>query len=254
MNDRRATTPRSVAVLVTLLTLGLTAFPLAGEPAAPPAWRTQAAAALPETGEIHLALYNDGERDGFMRLGWRKAGDAIELYDRTMMPSGEVYESMRAELSATDLAPRSVEILFYQGPAILRIDAGFDGARVTGSRTVEQPQQGSRSQPLDLDAPNVLFRGTSFILPLVLPDAGEPVTYDWYAALANAVGSVSLTAVDGGTIETPAGSFDTIRYELRGGSPENDIYVTRGPERRVVRIDVLGMPMQFLALPQHGER
>ena len=54
----------------------------------------------------------------------------------------------------------------------------------------------------------------------------------------------------GGTISTPAGDFDTIRYEIRGGSPDNDVYVTRGENRRVVRIDVVGQDMQFLAVPR----
>jgi len=36
---------------------------------------------------------------------------------------------------------------------------------------------------------------------------------------------------------------------LSGGSPDNDVYVTRGDDRRVVRIDVVGQDMQFLAVP-----
>jgi hypothetical protein len=36
---------------------------------------------------------------------------------------------------------------------------------------------------------------------------------------------------------------------LSGRSPDNDVYVTRGDDRRVVRIDVVGQDMQFLAVP-----
>lgn len=88
-------------------------------------------------------------------------------------------------------------------------------------------------------------------MPLVLPETdGSETAFRWYGPLGNAFADVTITARPGGMIETPAGSFDTIRYEIRGGTPDNDVYVTRGEERRVVRIDVIGQDMQFLAVPE----
>ena len=54
-------------------------------------WREQVIDALGDPGEVHLILLNGGERDGFMRLGWFEQNGQIHIYDRTMMPSLEIY-------------------------------------------------------------------------------------------------------------------------------------------------------------------
>jgi hypothetical protein len=58
---------------------------------------------------------------------------------------------------------------------------------------------------------------------------------------------VTVTAFEGGAVDTPAGRYeDTLRLEVRGTQPENDIFVSDG---EVVRIDVIGRPMTFLRRP-----
>ena len=42
--------------------------------------------------------------------------------------------------------------------------------------------------------------------------------------------------------------LDTLVYEIRGGAPENDVYVSTGENPNIIRIDVIGQPLQFLAL------
>jgi len=214
-----------------------------------PGEMTQLAGKLPGSGEVHLAMYNQEEPDGFMRLGWYREGEDLVLYDRTMMPSMEIYESMEARVSQDDFAPRSVSIQFHRGSAIMRIDAVLEENHVVGERAVERPGVATDTTPIELATPeSTMLRAVTFLLPLLMgQEPNTALAYHWYAPLGNAVQSVSLTATDGGTVETPAGAFDTVRYELRGGTPENDIYVSRGAEPRIVRIDVLGQPLQFLA-------
>lgn len=228
--------------------------PLAAVP--PPSqaasWRAAAAAALPESGQIHLGLFNNGERDGFMRLGWHRQGDAIEVFDRSMMPSLEIYETMEITLSAADLAPRSMSIRFHQGSTVMRTDLQFEAGKVVGSRSLSSPGAPTDTRPVDVDTPaGTLARAVSFILPLLMGHAVPAnVDYTWYGMPG--LQAVSLRAADTVTVDTPAGSFEATRFELRGGSPENDIYVSVGDSPQVVRIDVLNEPLQFLALPEGG--
>ena len=71
--------------------------------------------------------------------------------------------------------------------------------------------------------------------------------FDWYALLSHGVAQITLSAVERVEIETPAGPFTTTRIELRGGAPENDIFVDT-ESGDIVRIDVLGQDMSFLKL------
>jgi len=215
-------------------------------------WDASAAAQrLGDSGEIHLGLFNGEAADGFMRLGWNRNGDELVLYDRTMMPSGEIYETMEATMSANDLAPKAVAIRFHQGTAILNINANLGDGEMTGVRLVERTGQTVEQKEMAAELPpGTLLRAVTFVLPLVLGTSpGQEIAYPWFGPLGGQVESVTLTSSDGGEIETPAGTFTTTRWALRGGTPENDIYVTRGDNPRIVRIDVVGQPLRFLALP-----
>ncbi len=237
-----------VRTLLGLVLTLLLAFPAAGESD----WRSEAVKKLPQSGEMHLALYNDGERDGFMRLGWIKRDEAIEIYDRSMLPSGELYESQEAVVSAANLTPQRVSVRFHQGSAIGYTDVEFADGSAKGERRFVQPGQEDRISSVEInELPfGLTLRIMSFVLPLGLSqEPGASLNYSWYAPLGNTLQAVSLTAREGRQVETPAGKFDTVLFELRGGASENDIYVTRGDKPSIVRIDVLAQPFQFLALP-----
>jgi len=208
------------------------------------------ASRIPDQGEYHLALFNDENRDGFMRLGWYHEGETLTVYDRTMMPSAEVYETYHATMDAKNLNPRTVAIRFHQGTAILGIKANLNENEITGQRTVERIGQETDISELASDKPpGTILRAVSFLLPLMLDtDSGQEITYDWYSPLTGQVEKVTLTSHDGGEVETPSGVFQTTRWELRGGNPENDIYVSHAETPQIIRIDVIGQPLQFLAV------
>ncbi|WP_299321338.1 hypothetical protein [Parasphingopyxis sp.] len=208
------------------------------------------AAALPERGEFFLGLFNDGERDGFMRLGWIKQEDGVILYDRTMMPSTEVYETLAFNL-APDLQFETIHLEFHRGTSYMNLDLEFADGRATGNRVILRLED-VEVQPVDEAIPEgTLPRPIAFIMPLVMgEEEGVQESFHWYGPLGNAFADVTVTAYPGGMIDTPAGRFDTVRYEIRGGTPDNDVYVTRGDDRRVVRIDVIGQDVQFLAVSE----
>lgn len=203
-----------------------------------------------EAGEIHLGLFNKGERDGFMRLGWQRDDSILRIYDRSMMPSVEVYEAYAGAMDAETLAPRSVDIQFYQGTTVMEISINMVEGRASGTQKMIRPGADAQSKEVAVELPSgTVLRAFTFILPLVL-DAkpGDNLSFPWYASMTNTITQVTLTVKDGGSVDTPAGRFDTLVYEIRGGAPENDVYVSTGENPNIIRIDVIGQPLQFLAL------
>mgnify|MGYP001357910239 CR=1 FL=1 len=233
--------------MFTMAAIAAFAFPAAA--LAQDDWRAEAAARLPDTGELHMRLMFNGAEDGFMRLGWQRRYGTIHVYDRSMLASGELYETMTVDMRDGDFYPVSASIRFHQQAAIMTVDTEISEGRATGLRALLVPLQGEQEAPVDLDIPDgTLPRAATFILaPYLALSAGDAVSYDWYAPMANAVATVTVTAFEGGAVDTPAGRYEeTLRLELRGASPENDIYVSDG---EIVRIDIVGQDMSFLRLP-----
>ena len=244
---------RRFGAAVTLM-LAVPVFTVATPASAEESIGAQTAAALPERGEFFLGLVNEGERDGFMRLGWIKTEDGVLLYDRSMMPSAQVYETLVFNLTP-DLEFDSLHLEFHRGTAYMNLDLDFADGRATGTRVIQRLET-VENNPVDVEVPpGTLPRPVAFIMPLIMAEEeGTEAAFHWYGPLGDAFADVTVTARPGGVIETPAGRFDTTRYEIRGGTPDNDVYVSRGENRRVVRIDVVGQDMQFLALPEPDAR
>ncbi len=199
-------------------------------------------------GEIHLELQYEGEPDGFMRYGWRVDGEDIILFDRTMWASGEVYETMEARLRRDGLIPVSSDIRFHQGANYYVFDVDFEPGSAVGSIQIVQPATGVISQPIASELTGgTILRASYFLVAAAFPfEVGDVVSFNWFATMSNVEEAVTLTAVGEADIETPAGVFQTLHIEQRGGTPPNDIYIDRD-SGRIVRIDVGGQPMSFVA-------
>lgn len=243
-----------VNIMKTILTSLIPAIAIAGAATARDDWRAEVVAALPQSGEMHLQLINNDEADGFMRLGWVRDDDGgvIRFYDRSMLASQELYETMSGSFHADTLAPIEVAVRFHQQSAILSVEAAERDGVMVGTRTFTQPLAGRQSAEINTPVTDgMVMRAAVFFLSQTLPlEAGDSIGFDWFSSLAGAPGTVTITAFEGGEIDTIAGRFDTLRLELRGASPENDIYVAGNDGlRQVVRIDVIGQPMRFEAYP-----
>jgi len=237
-----------------LSSLAAMAFALPATANAQDDWRSEAVAALPPYGELHLQFIVADEADGFMRLGWTRneAAGTLEFYDRTMWGAQEIYETMEGAVDAETLAPLDVSVRFHQGNAIMSVEASAQDGHMVGSRSMMQPNGGTQSAEIDVAiSDGMVMRAAVFLIAQTLPlDVGESVSFDWFASLGGNAGSVTITAAEAVTIEAGGATYDTIRLELRGENPENDIFVTDNDGlRQVVRIDVLGQPMHFEAFP-----
>ena len=201
-------------------------------------------------GGFHLGLFVDGEQGGFMRLGWEANGEYLDVFDRSMLAGQELYETMEVRLGVHDLAPVETRIRFHQGATVFNIDVTYDDAGVHNQVVIVNPGEEDREMLLETPLPEgTVPRVAAFVAASLLTlGEGETVGFSWYAPMTHAVEDVSFTYSGLEKVDTPAGQFQARRYELRGGAPENDIFVDE-QSGQVVRIDVLGQDMQFLALP-----
>lgn len=201
-------------------------------------------------GGFNLGLFVEGERDGFMRFGWYTDADGVHLWDRSMIISSSDYESFAALLDPADLTPRTVALRYHSGTRYYLVDAAFGDGQVSGSRSLHSPGEPTQSEPIDhLRRAGAIVRGAVFMLaPILDLEPGDSVSFDWWVPMRDVHETVSLTATGVVEIDTPAGRFEAVLIEQRGGTPGNDIYVDR-ESGRVVRIDVVGRAVQYLALP-----
>jgi hypothetical protein len=216
-----------------------------------PQWRSAATDASLEQGEVHLGLFYEGEQDGFMRLGWSMQDDGLHIYDRSMWASQELFESLEGRMDPVSMAPQEFHIRFHQGANYFLIDVAFDGEQAEGTQRMVRPGQEPQVRVVEHALPaGTIARATFFLLAATAPmELGEAFTFDWYAPTSDSVEAVTITAAGLEEIDTPAGHFTAMRLEQRGGQPANDIFVDQA-SWQIVRIDIAGMPMQFLALAE----
>jgi hypothetical protein len=204
-----------------------------------------------ESGEIHLGLFFEGESDGFMRLGWHTEDNVVTLFDRSMWASSEFYESLEGSLAADSFAPDTFSIRFHRQSDYFLLNVDYRPGHVEGQVQIIRPGQDVVERPISVDIPDgTIARAALFLFAAVTPmEVGESVSLNWFSPMGGAVEAVTLSAVGEEEVETPAGTFQAMRLEQRGGSPANDIFVDT-VSGRIVRIDIDGQPMQFLALPE----
>lgn len=202
------------------------------------------------SGLIQLGLFSGGEKDGYMILGWAKTDDGLTVFDRSMMPSRKIFEALETHVDAETLAPKSAEISFFISTGVLQVAINVENKKVVGTRISTQPTQGSQSVDVDLDVSkysDLIFRSSAFILPFAMSnEIGNEVSFSWYNAIGNKIENVVIKADEKVDIETPGGAFSTIKFTVRGSASENDIFLSIEDEPKVVRIDVLNQPIQFL--------
>lgn len=194
---------------------------------------------------MKLVMMNEGKKAGRMEYGWRREGDTYVIEDLTEMEPN-ILETAKGVIDAKSLQPRSVDVDFAMGTSRLLVDLDWEADRMTGAITISQEGQEDRVTNPDTTVTAPL-RLSVFGLISSLPLApGYSVDLPWFSSMSNRTENITLKVEGEETVETPAGTFDTYKVAIRGGSPENFVYVTKSLPRKTIRIDVVGRPMHFL--------
>lgn len=196
---------------------------------------------------FRMTMFKGKEAIGFMDYGWSQDQDQNQyvITEQTEMQPN-VVEAARGVLDSASLLPTTVTINFAVGDTVLDVDLSWiNGWRKGRYINMRKDSRTTRDVNVQEDKPATL-RMAVFGLVAAMPlGEGFKTTLPWFNTLVNRVEDIAVIVTDTSTTTTPAGSFETYKVALRGGSPENIIYVTRATPRQIVRIDVVGHPMHF---------
>lgn len=208
-------------------------------------WLTDIDIKRADLSPIKLVLMNDGKAAGRMEYSWAREGDAYVIKDLTQMEPN-ILETATGVIDVKSLQPRSIDIDFAMGSSQMLVDLDWSGDQVTGNFTVKQEGKDDRVTPTNaaITAP---LRLSIFGLIASLPlKEGYEAALPWFNVMGNKVEDIRLIHVGTEVVETPAGTFDTHKVAIKDSTPENFVYVTKSLPQKIVRIDVVGQPMQFL--------
>ncbi|MDX1661361.1 MAG: prolyl oligopeptidase family serine peptidase [Gemmatimonadota bacterium] len=135
-----------------------------------------------------------------------EGSEALLIVDSAETPAGTAVDSTWADPATLTPLKRTI----HQGPATVEIV--FDGTAVTG-----QIQAGPQTMPIDATGEATVFvKGGALetALGTLEMGAGETATLHLFDPLGGTVAPYRVEAAAVETVETPAGAFEAIRYEL----------------------------------------
>ena len=143
--------------------------------------------------------------------------DAWLIVDAAETPMGSAVDSTWVDASSMVPLRRSI----HQGAAT--VEMTFDGTSVTG-----EIQAGPNTMPLEASAPATMFvkgGGLEAAVGTLGKNPGdEAVRIHLFDPMAGSAVPHRLEATAGETVETPAGAFETVRYELT--DPDGEVVTT----------------------------
>lgn len=114
---------------------------------------------------------------------------------------------------------------------------------VTGSASVPNPQTRT-AEPREIDQdldPNVIDGNLIQVFAGALPLAdGAKWPVAVFSPNQGGTIQVTLSVSDGGEMTVPAGTFDTWKLDVQGGPAPLELWIAKGPERRLVKLVAAG--------------
>ncbi|MEO0468583.1 MAG: hypothetical protein AAF206_03105 [Bacteroidota bacterium] len=130
----------------------------------------------------------------------------------------------------------------------LDVQVHWEGDRVDGHSLFPRPphkQQGKITIERTLPVGTFERTATFYLLPAMPLSDQARFTFNWFNTLYAEVNPIQLEVK--GIVQTtvPAGTFDTYKVRLLGADPNQTIYVSTESPRKVVKIEVDGLPWRF---------
>ena len=207
-------------------------------------WRANIDFSRADLNPFSMVLIKDGAEAGSMAYSIRRDGDTYVIEDRTeMVPN--IIETATGILDAKTLMPISVDIDFAVGDNRTVYDFKWNTGVLSGDVTINKSGTPERIVPIN-SQDNAVLRMAVFGVISALPlGDGFHTELPWFNTLSNKLETVQIIHAGQETITTPAGVFEAHKVSLKGGSPENIIYVSTSLPQKIIRIDVVGQPLHF---------
>ncbi|GEM_PF-5313246 len=190
---------------------------------------------------------------------WGMMETQVSVSDRSFV----VRETTRVEKAGIEqiftcrLDPKHFTMRSYAASGVMRSNAldvkvTWEGRRISGySDFPRNPGEPVGRIVIDQELPAHTFERISlFTLLRGFPlREGFEAVLDLYSAHSGLVGPVRLKVTGIEEVVVPAGTFNALRLEITGGDPANVVYVSQESPRQVIKIQIMGQPMEFVLLP-----
>lgn len=188
----------------------------------------------------------NGERLGTQVVTLERTDDGLRFEETSTLP--HMNQTTEVLFGAEPLAMRSVRQTGRAMGNDMRISVDYAPDRATG--TALTPAGGPVEIAIDAATPagviddNVL----TALLPAIDWTPTTDVVVPVFHSGRNAAAELRLRVTGTQPVEVPAGAFDTYRVEMTGGDTPIVFYVESGAPHRLVRVEVVGAPIEIVRL------
>jgi len=227
---------RSFAAVAALL---LASMPATAQAPLPVSFRTRA------VGSDSFAIRLQGREVGHQRSTFEPAGTGWRYAESTVM-TGRVEQTTVVELGS-DGTMRRVEQRGTGRGLPMATDLAYADGRVRGKAS--NPAADGTVKAIDIDSavgPVVDDNALQALLPALPLAEGATWSATMFSSGQNRLVPITLTVAAREAVEVPAGRFDTWRVEVSGTQAPLAFSVTATAPRRVVRVQVIGAPLEFV--------
>ena len=177
----------------------------------------------------------------------RKVADSL-VYDESlsMGPMGNQHTVVQFDPASYHV--RQVDQTGQVGGQSSAIHLQYAGGRVKGNVSVPQPTGTPKTFTVDttITADTYDDNALTLLVPTLPLAAGKTFNIGVFSSGDGQSRVLTAKVGPADTLTVPAGKFTAYRVDLSGGQAPVAFYVTSGSPRRIVRIDVVGQPVQLL--------
>ena len=184
---------------------------------------------------------------GAMSTHWGVTADSVVYREETDIGGGALQQRTTVRFNPADMSVLQVDQTGSQSGQLAETHLTYGEGRVKG-RTIA-PQQSGPAKTTDIDT--ALVAGTyddnafsAIITALPLAD-GQTFNVGVFESGQNRTTIMQVKVSDGGAVTVPAGTFQTFRLDIAGGQAPIIMSVAKDTPRRIVKIEIVGAPLQF---------
>jgi hypothetical protein len=217
----------------------LASVPATAQTPLPVDFRTRA------VGTDSFAVRLQGREVGHQRSTFEPAGTGWRYTESTVM-TGRVEQTTIVELTREGAMHR-VEQRGTSRGLPMATDLAYEGGRVKGRSSNPAADGSVKAFDIDSAVGAVVDDNAPQALVPALPLAeGASWSFMMFSSGQNRMVPMTLTVTGRGTVEVPAGRFDAWRVEVSGSQAPLAFSVTATAPRRVVRVQMIGAPFEFV--------
>lgn len=200
---------------------------------------------LPQT--VRYLASRADEILGEMTVSTLVEKDSVTIETITTIQGMNIRQKVSTTLSRTTFLPLTHTVSGSIGDIPLNIHLHWKNQVVTGHSSFPRNSQDAGKREINhVLPPGTLERASIFALVKTFPlDVCANFSFYWYNTLEDNVKEVSVVVSDSASVSTPAGTFASYRVEIMGDEPALVMYVSKQLPRKVVRIEILGLPWAF---------